>query len=124
MLRVMIGSVNTADTIQEMIPKVTRSVQQSRNEEPVTASSEQPDVAKPEGTTCKEIKYIRIYLIILYYSLVFPRDLLYTGMMHHEEKKNTHWKTMYSVVRDLNVLKKVYIILDIICLYGDNVYSI
>ena len=37
-------------------------------------------------------------------------------MMYHEEKKNGHWKTMYSVVRDLDVLKQVYIILDIMCL--------
>ena len=36
-------------------------------------------------------------------------------MMYHEEKKNGHWKTMYSVVRDLDVLKQV-IILDIMCL--------
>ena len=43
-------------------------------------------------------------------SLIYTvthNDILYTGMMYHEEKKNGHWKTMYSVVRDLNVLKQV-----------------
>ena len=35
-----------------------------------------------------------------------------------KEKKNGHWKTMYSVVRDLDVLKQV-IILDNMCLNGD-----
>ena len=52
----MIGSVNITDTVQEMIPQDTRSVQQSEqthNEEQVNASSEQP---KPEGATGKEIK--------------------------------------------------------------------
>lgn len=33
-------------------------------------------------------------------------------MMHHEKKETGHWKTMYSVVKDLNVLKQVqYLIL-------------
>ena len=55
----MIGSVNITDTVQEMIPQDTRSVQQSeqtRNEEQVNTSSEQPAVAKPEAATGKEIK--------------------------------------------------------------------
>ena len=39
--------------------------------------------------------------------IVSPSDILYTGMMYHEEKKNARWKTMYSVVRDLDVLKQV-----------------
>ena len=58
-LLVMIGSVNITDTVQEMIPQDTRSVQQSEqthNEEQVNASSEQPAVAKPEAATGKEIK--------------------------------------------------------------------
>ena len=58
-LLVMIGSVNITDTVQEMIPQDTRSVQQSEqthNEEQVNASSEQPAVVKPEAATGKEIK--------------------------------------------------------------------
>ena len=58
-LLVMIGSVNITDTVQEMIPQHTRSVQQSEqthNEEQVNASSEQPAVAKPEAATGKETK--------------------------------------------------------------------
>ena len=52
----MIGSVYTADTVQEMIPQDTTSVlQQTHNEEKVNALSEQP-VAKPEVTPCKEVK--------------------------------------------------------------------
>ena len=40
--------------------------------------------------------------------LVSPSDILYTGMMYHEKKEiSGHWKTMYSVVRDLDVLKQV-----------------
>ena len=30
-------------------------------------------------------------------------------MMYHERKEACHWKSMYSVVRDLDVLRKVYI---------------
>ena len=59
MLLVMIESVNIADTVQEMIPQDTRSVQhseQTHNEEQANASSEQPAVAKPKGATGKEIK--------------------------------------------------------------------
>ena len=55
----MIGSVNITDTVQEMIPQDTRSVQQSEqthNEEQVNASSEQPAVVKPEAATGKETK--------------------------------------------------------------------
>ena len=38
-------------------------------------------------------------------------DTLYSGMMYYEKKEIGHWKTMYSVVRDLEVLKRVkYII--------------
>ena len=51
MLLVTIGSVNIADSVQEMIPQDTRSVQQSEqthNEEQASASSEQP-AAKPKG---------------------------------------------------------------------------
>ena len=42
-------------------------------------------------------------------------NILYTGMMYHERKLETgHWKTLYSVVRKLEVLKKViyHIIID------------
>ena len=55
----MVGSVNITDTVQEMIPQDTRSVQQSEqthNEEQVNTSSEQPAVVKPEAATGKEIK--------------------------------------------------------------------
>ena len=38
---------------------------------------------------------------------VTHNDILYTGMMYHEEKKVGYWKTIYSVVKDLDVLKKV-----------------
>ena len=39
---------------------------------------------------------------------VTHNDILYTGMMYHEKKEiSGHWKTMYSVVRDLDVLKQV-----------------
>ena len=34
-------------------------------------------------------------------------DILYTGMMYHERKEVCHWKAIYSVVKDLDVLKKV-----------------
>ena len=58
-LLVMIGSVSITDTVQEMIPQDTRSVQQSEqtlNEEQVNASSGQPAVVKPEAATGKETK--------------------------------------------------------------------
>ena len=49
----------------------------------------------------------------IYFSLVVgiqvdsPRDILYTGMMYHKQIKLGHWKTCYTVVRDLEVLKQV-----------------
>uniref|UniRef100_A0A1X7UZS2 Uncharacterized protein n=1 Tax=Amphimedon queenslandica TaxID=400682 RepID=A0A1X7UZS2_AMPQE len=33
------------------------------------------------------------------------RDTLYSGMMYYDKKELGHWKAMYSVVRDLEVLK-------------------
>ena len=55
------------------------------------------------------ITILHAYTFILY---VAPsRDTLYSGMMYYEKKEVGHWKTMYSVVRDLEVLKRVkYII--------------
>ena len=40
--------------------------------------------------------------------IVSHGDTLYTGMMYHEKKEAFYWKSMYSVVRDLDVLTKVY----------------
>ncbi|XP_019862307.1 PREDICTED: uncharacterized protein LOC109590904, partial [Amphimedon queenslandica] len=37
---------------------------------------------------------------------LFQNDVLYTGMMYHEEKKIGYWRAIYSVVRDLEVLKQ------------------
>ena len=39
--------------------------------------------------------------------IISPNDILYTGMMYHEQKTLGHWKTYYTVVRDLDVLKQV-----------------
>ena len=39
--------------------------------------------------------------------LVTPTNILYTGRMYHEKKEVGHWITIYSVVRDLEVLKLV-----------------
>ena len=52
--------------------------------------------------------YIRcvVPLCFLHYT-VTHNDILYTGMMYHEERKVGYWKTIYSVVKDLDVLKKV-----------------
>ena len=38
---------------------------------------------------------------------VTHNDILYTGMMYYEKKEVGYWKTIYSVVKDLDVLKKV-----------------
>ena len=38
---------------------------------------------------------------------VTHNDILYTGRMYHEKKEVAHWITIYSVVRDLDVLKQV-----------------
>ena len=40
-------------------------------------------------------------------TTVTHNDILYTGMMYHEKKEVGHWKAIYSVVKDLDVLKKV-----------------
>ena len=34
-------------------------------------------------------------------------DILYTGMTYHEKKEVGYWRTVYSVVKDLDVLKQV-----------------
>ena len=48
-------------------------------------------------------------LISILHVLVSPSDILYTGRMYHVKKEEVgHWKTIYSVVRDLEVLKQVY----------------
>uniref|UniRef100_A0A1X7SXR5 Uncharacterized protein n=1 Tax=Amphimedon queenslandica TaxID=400682 RepID=A0A1X7SXR5_AMPQE len=39
-------------------------------------------------------------------NALFQNDVLYTGMMYHEEKKIGYWRAIYSVVRDLEVLKQ------------------
>ena len=39
--------------------------------------------------------------------LVTPTNILYTGRIYHEKKEVGHWITIYSVVRDLDVLKQV-----------------
>ena len=51
-----------------------------------------------------------MYSTILHVYIVYiapSRDTLYSGMMYYEKKEVGHWKTMYSVVRDLEVLKRV-----------------
>ena len=52
--------------------------------------------------------------ILLYIHVAPSRDTLYSGMMYYEKKEVGHWKTMYSVVRDLEVLKRV---MDTRCTY-------
>uniref|UniRef100_A0A1X7T7R9 Uncharacterized protein n=1 Tax=Amphimedon queenslandica TaxID=400682 RepID=A0A1X7T7R9_AMPQE len=39
-------------------------------------------------------------------KVLIQNDVLYTGMMYHEEKKVGYWRAIYSVVRDLEVLKQ------------------
>uniref|UniRef100_A0A1X7T2F8 Uncharacterized protein n=1 Tax=Amphimedon queenslandica TaxID=400682 RepID=A0A1X7T2F8_AMPQE len=39
-------------------------------------------------------------------ELAASHDTLYSGMMYYDEKKIGYWKAMYSVVRDLEVLKR------------------
>ena len=52
------------------------------------------------------LKLIFTYLNFAF--LVTPTNILYTGRMYHVEKKVVgHWITIYSVVRDLEVLKQV-----------------
>ena len=55
--------------------------------------------------------------ILLY--IAPSRDTLYSGMMYYEKKEVGHWKTMYSVVRDLEVLKRV---MDTRCTYTHFYY--
>ena len=37
---------------------------------------------------------------------VTHNDILYTGMMYHEKRRSWSLETIYSVVRDLDVLKE------------------
>ena len=49
-------------------------------------------------------------LILILHLLVPSSDLLYIGRMYHVKKEEVgHWKTIYSVVRDLDVLKQVFV---------------
>ena len=53
-------------------------------------------------------------------------DVQYIGMMYHEKKEVNHWKSMYTVVRDLDVLLEVsiyYLILIINNVYLHVVYK-
>ena len=123
----MIGSVDT-DTIQEMIPHDDdRSAQQSEqghNKEQGAASTEQPVhvaevTAQSSGnekdhSTTHSSQNEGIFLKLIFVTnlnfacLVTPTNILYTGRMYHVEKKVVgHWITIYSVVRDLEVLKQV-----------------
>ena len=48
-------------------------------------------------------------LILILHVLVSPSKILYTGRLYYVKKKVVgHWKIMYSVARDLEVLKQVY----------------
>ena len=47
------------------------------------------------------------YTYLNFACLVTPTNILYTGRMYHEKKEVGHWITIYSVVRDLEVLKQV-----------------
>ena len=40
-------------------------------------------------------------------TTVTHNEILYTGMMYHEKKGEAYWKSMYTVVRDLDALKQV-----------------
>ena len=40
-------------------------------------------------------------------AVALPGDILYTGMMYHVQKNVGNWITKYTVVRDLEVLRKV-----------------
>ena len=62
-----------------------------------------------DNGVCYTIRYI-VSLCFLHYT-VTHNDILYTGMMYHERKGEVYWKSMYTVVRDLDALKQVYIIL-------------
>ena len=61
------------------------------------------------------IQTIMVHAVHVYYNItdvytlyIAPsRDTLYSGMMYYEKKEVGHWKAMYSVVRDLEVLKRV-----------------
>ena len=122
----MIGLVNN-DNIHKTIPQDddTRSAQQSEqghNKEQGAASTERPvhvtkvtvqssgnetdhsttHSSRNEGT----LKFIfNLFKFCMF--IVTPTNILYTGRMYHEKKEVGHWITIYSVVRDLEVLKQV-----------------
>ena len=58
-----------------------------------------------------EIKVVcnLLSFISILHVLVPSSDTLYCGRMYHVEKNVGHWKTMYCVVRDLGVLKQVFV---------------
>ena len=43
----------------------------------------------------------------MYTFIAAACDMLYSGMMYYDEKKVGYWKALYSVVKDLEVLKTV-----------------
>ena len=49
-----------------------------------------------------------IATILFIFCIVSSGDIWYTGMLYYEKKKEFgHWKTMYSVVRELAVIQQV-----------------
>ena len=104
----MLKSVNTGTT-EEIMPDASTPGDQLEAKLEVTAQSSGSETdhstthSRNEGIVCNSLSFISILHV-----LVSPNDILYTGRMYHVEKKVVgHWKTIYSVVRDLEVLKQV-----------------
>ena len=58
------------------------------------------------------IQTIMVHTVHVYYNITciyiyIYIDALYYGMMYYKKKEVGHWKAMYSVVRDFEVLKRV-----------------
>ena len=52
-------------------------------------------------------KQIRMNAFLLH--IVTLGDILYKGMMYHEEKQIGYWKTTCSIVKNLEAFKQVWI---------------
>ena len=46
----------------------------------------------------------------MWYFIATSGDIVYAGMLYHERIEAYHWKSMYTVVKNLEVLIQVYLL--------------
>ena len=55
------------------------------------------------------ISYKNTHMQLLFFNFTSASfgDIFYTGMMYHKHQRQSYWKTMFTVTKDLEVLNTV-----------------